>query len=136
MKFSLFRKTPKKVGDAPGTVVYVGAERSEEIKLDLTVYDKTNFSENEISEEQLSTISQHSGMRWLNVSGIHKPDLIEKIGKELDIHKLILEDIVNTIQQPKIEEYSDSIYVVLKMFYVNSKDEIKMEHIKIGRAHV
>ncbi len=116
-------------GDAPGTVVYVGAKRTEDIKLELVTYDQTNFSQQEISDKEISLIHKNVGVNWLNVIGIHNANLIEKIGKEFNIHPLVLEDIVNTSQQPKIEEYSELIYAVMKMFYVDTKDEIQMEQI-------
>ena len=129
MKFNIFRQSSKKPGEAPGTIVYVGAERTENIELSLVTYDQNNMSEEIISPDQLDSIHQTPGIKWLNVSGIHNPELIEKIGNKFDVHKLVLEDIVNTTQQPKIENFPDCIYVVVKMFYVDSNSEIRMEHI-------
>jgi magnesium transporter len=42
---------------------------------------------------------------WINVSGIHNVALIESLGKHFDLHPLTLEDIVNTTQRPKVEEF-------------------------------
>ena len=128
---NLFKKSHKKVGDAPGTITYVGDVKDGEVKLNFMTYDKTNFFEKEIADDEIPSTLETKGVKWLDVTGIHKAELIEIIGKQLGIHSLILEDIVNTTQQPKIEEYTDAIYAVLKMFYVDSHDEIIMEHINL-----
>ncbi len=130
VKLRLFRTPPKKIGLSPGTIEYIGETRHDEkIRLTLISYDLQNFSEEEIVEEQLDSILKQAGTKWLDINGIHNPQIIEKIGKTFDIHSLVLEDIANTTQQPKIEDYDDLIYIALKMFYVDSNNEIKMEHI-------
>lgn len=130
VKLRLFRTSPKKIGLSPGTIEYVGETRQDEkIRLNLTRYDSENFSEEEILVDKLDSIPVYAGIKWLDVTGIHNPQIIEKIGKIFEIHSLVLEDIANTTQQPKIEDYEDLIYVVLKMFYVDSNNEIKMEHL-------
>lgn len=131
MGLHLFRKSPKKPGESPGTIVYVGDATNEKIHLELITYDNASFSEKEISVDDISDIEEKPGIKWLNVTGIHDPELIQKIGTQFDIHKLVLEDIANTARHAKIEEYSESLYLVLKMFYVDSNGEIRMEHINL-----
>lgn len=129
MGLKLFRKHSKKVGEAPGTIVYTGDVIDSQTQLQLITYDTNSFQERGISVDELSKILEDDKMKWLNVVGIHKPELIEKIGQQFNIHPLVLEDIANTSQQPKIEDYSDLIFATMKMFHVESNDEIRMEHI-------
>lgn len=129
MKFHLFRKNSREVGQPPGTITYFGAKRDEKIQLNLICYDETRIDFDEISESKIDQISKKPGSKWLDIVGIHNPEILSKLGHEFNIHSLILEDIANTAQQPKIEDYENSIYVALKMFYIDSKDEIRMEHI-------
>ncbi len=69
---------------------------------------------------------------WINVDGLHQVDLIEKIGKAFDLHPLILEDIANTNQRPKMEEYSNCLYVVIQMFSHHEGDEaIEAEQVSL-----
>ena len=131
MGLKLFRKSSKKPGDSPGSIVYVGENKTEKIKLQLINFHEKSVFEEEIDSDRLSVIDEKSGECWLNVTGIHDPKLITKIGSHFDIHKLVLEDVANTNRISKIEEYSDSIYVILKMFYLDSNDEIKMEHVNL-----
>jgi magnesium transporter len=125
----LFKKHATKVGDSPGTIVYTGDVQGSKTHLHLITYDANFFQEKEVSVDDISKIIDDDGMKWLNVVGIHKPELLEQIGSQFGIHPLVLEDIANTSQQPKIEDYSDFIFATMKMFYVDSHNEIKMEHI-------
>lgn len=58
-------------------------------------------------------------------------DIIEKIGKQFDIHPLVLEDILHTNQRPKIEDFGNYMYIVLKMIYSNENNEINSEQISL-----
>ncbi len=52
---------------------------------------------------------------WVNVDGLGDAQTIEAIGKALDLHHLALEDVVNTHQRPKLEEYEDNLFIVVRM---------------------
>ena len=69
---------------------------------------------------------------WINIDGVHKLDNIEKVGKHLKIHPLVLEDIVHTGQRPKMEDFNDYLFVVLQMLQYNEKEnETKTEQVSI-----
>ena len=54
---------------------------------------------------------------WLNVSGVHDENIIHNIGEIYNIHPLVLEDVANTTQRPKMEEHDNYLFVVIKMGY-------------------
>lgn len=69
---------------------------------------------------------------WLNISSIHDSNLILEIADLLSIHPMVIEDITNTSQRPKIEEFDDHIFVLVKMLYSkNSISEIQTEQVSI-----
>lgn len=69
---------------------------------------------------------------WINIDGIQRIDVIEKIGKHFNLHPLALEDIVNTGQRPKMEDFVDYIFVVLKMLHYDEKEsETKAEQLSL-----
>lgn len=65
---------------------------------------------------------------WIDVDGVHQPEIVEEIGTLLDIHPLVLEDILNTAQRPKMEDFGKYIFVVLKMLSLE-ENEIASEQI-------
>jgi magnesium transporter len=71
-------------------------------------------------------------VHWLNVEGIHDTQLIEQIGEHFQLHPLILEDIVNTSQRPKLEEYDNCVFITLKSLVFNEKEKrVTPEQISI-----
>jgi magnesium transporter len=69
---------------------------------------------------------------WINVDGLHELKVVEKIGAHFGIHPLVLEDIVNTGQRTKVEEFDDYIYIVIKMLvFDETADHIAAEQISL-----
>jgi magnesium transporter len=69
---------------------------------------------------------------WINVEGLHQVEILEKLGECYGFHPLVLEDILNTDQRPKMEDYGDYLYVVLKMLSLQGqKNEIVTEQVSI-----
>lgn len=140
MMMSDEKKITDTIGLAPGTMVHVGEEQTESVTINLIEYDETNFSVKEIkSIEECFPICETDRTKWIHVTGLHQIDVIEKIGGQLKLHPLVLEDIVNTEQRPKIEVYDDYIFITLKMLtYDEVDDEIDLEQLSIilGKNYV
>jgi len=121
--FQFIKKRSKKAGLPPGTMVHIGERKEEKVKITIIDYDAKKFTEKEAkSVEECAEYGKRPTATWINVSGIHDIAAIEKIGKCFNLHPLLLEDIVNTDQRPKMEDYGDYIYIVLKMLYGNEKE--------------
>lgn len=123
----------KKAGLPPGTIVHVGKKLLEKVKLSLINYDPEDFIEKEIKNvEEAVSFRRKTSVLWLNIDGVHVPEIIEQIGKSFNVHPLVLEDIANTGQRPKMEDFDDYVFVVLKMFRFNEKEnEILTEQISL-----
>ncbi len=131
---SLFiRNAAKKLGLKPGEVVYVGEERVEKVTIDVIDYTESDLTEKRIDNtEECFPFKESPTMSWINITGIHQTDIVEKIGKHFDTHPLVLEDIVNTGQRPKMEDAGEYIFVVLKMLYKADEDaELTAEQVSI-----
>jgi magnesium transporter len=50
---------------------------------------------------------------WINVDGLGDAAVLVALADAFGIHALALEDVVNVGQRPKVEEYDDSLYIVL-----------------------
>ncbi len=126
-------------GLAPGTVVYTGDKTSSDLYIEVFDYDKDSFEEEELSNiEEAFTYSDSEPVTWININGLSRTEAIEKIGLHYKLHPLILEDIANTQQRPKIDEYDEYLFVVLKMLYFDQDEKLSIEHISfvLGKNYV
>ncbi|MFC1812317.1 magnesium/cobalt transporter CorA [Thermodesulfobacteriota bacterium] len=127
------KKISKKAGSAPGTLLHIGESRTDRVHISVMDYVPDQLREQvfETIEDAL-VFKDTPTTTWLNIDGVHNVDLIEKIGKHFNLHPLTLEDILNTGQRPKVEEFEDYIYFVLKMLYVDEEThEIRSEQVSL-----
>jgi magnesium transporter len=125
------KKSSKTVGLPPGELVHIGEKRIEKPRITIIDYDEKNFEEKQLeSVEKCFPYKEKSTISWINIDGIHEVEIIKKIGGCFNIHPLVQEDIVNTGQRPKIEDFESFIYIVLKMLH-QPKDEIISEQVSI-----
>lgn len=123
----------KKPGLPPGTLVHVGKKKIEKPKIRIIDYTEKKFQEKEVKKiEDCFPFKKTPTVTWINIDGLHETEIIEKIGKHFNLHPLLLEDILNTEQRPKIEEFDDHIFIVIKMLYYDEKiKEILIEQISL-----
>ncbi len=114
----LMKKRSVKAGLPPGTLVHIGEKRSGAPVITLIDYDEANHQEREMKTvEECIPFREKPTVTWINVEGVHEPKVVEKLGQCHGLHPLVLEDILNTDQRPKMEVYGDYVYIVLKMLY-------------------
>lgn len=116
--------TRKKVGLPPGTILYTGNKMDKEVSMELYSFDGDKISKKKIEkDERLTFLNQKGKLNWLNIDGLHDVNLINKIGEELNISPLVLEDLVNINQRVKIEVWENYIFIVLKLAEFNSRNK-------------
>ncbi|HET7061252.1 MAG TPA: magnesium/cobalt transporter CorA [Nitrosospira sp.] len=128
------RKRSAKAGLAPGTLVRIGKKEHGASHATLLQYDENSLRESEVGSAELcDKIKPYEGTTWLNLSGLSDVGMMEQIGKCFNLHPLVLEDILNTEQRSKLEDYGDYIYIVLKTFgYENKGDEERLSSDQIS----
>jgi magnesium transporter len=105
----------EKTGMPPGSLVHIGKILEAETRISLIDYSKENIEEQAIrSIDEILEYKEKDTVTWVNIEGLKDVELIDAIGRMFNIHPLVLEDILNTHQRPKFEEYDDYIYIVLK----------------------
>ena len=130
--FRTIKRTSKKIGLPPGTLVHIGEQKIEKTKIEIIDYDDTHFQEQEVPTiEACFPFKDLPTVTWVNIDGLHEIQNIEKIGTHFDIHSLILEDILNTGQRPKFEDHGNYMFIVLRMLSYEPDDQIKEEQISI-----
>ena len=122
----------EKAGMPPGSLVHVGDVHELESRITLIDYSKENIEEKTIqSADDIMDYKDSDTVTWVIVEGLTNIDIVENIGKILGIHPLVLEDILNTHQRPKFEEYDNYLYVVLKSL-LSENDQFTVAHEQIS----
>jgi len=119
----------KKVGQIPGSVIYTGEKSDQILFIEAFDYTKDKCVVKELTDVQECFEFEKGSITWININGLNHVDAIEKIGDHYELHPLVLEDIVNISQRPKIDEYDDYLFIVLKMLYYDANEKIVSEQV-------
>ncbi len=122
-----------KSGFPPGSLIHVGDVRESITRISVIDYSKDAVTEQEIkSLDEILQYKETSTVTWVVIEGLTNVELVEKIGALFAIHPLVLEDILNTHQRPKFEEYGDYLYIVLKsLMPENGQFTVNYEQISL-----
>lgn len=129
----IFKKRIKKPGLSPGSLIHIGDKDAEAVSISLIDYDANRLFEKKEATLKECLISLNTpSPTWINVTGIHDIRTIETIGRHFGLHPLILEDIMNSGQQSKLDNYKDTIYIVVRqLLYNNKKQCVEDEQVSL-----
>lgn len=122
-------KKTSKIGLPPGSLVHVGRIRMEQPKIWSTFYSAEEITEKAMTLDDKLHLLPEGGKIWVEFRGLHQTELIEKAGEELKIPSLILEDILNTEQRPKFEDFDDGLFFTMKALTFNTLGKIETEQV-------
>jgi len=130
-KSRIYRVRKKQAGLPPGTLIHTGIKKVENVLIDITEYSEEKFDEKKIETVEDSFRLRDSELTsWINICGLHDTAVLEKVGAHFNIHSLVLEDILNTEQRPKLDDYDSLLYCVLKSIeYDETAGEITSEQV-------
>ncbi len=123
----------KKPGAAPGTLVFVGEQKAERVEVSVIDYDERDLTEKPVENiEDCFPLKDQPTVTWINFWGLHEVEPLQRLGDHFGLHPLLLEDILNTTQRPKLEDFGEYIYVALKMLSTDKgTGETHVEHLSI-----
>jgi magnesium transporter len=134
------KKISQKAGLPPGSLVYVGDKREKRFKLTVAKYNHDTYREEELNSLDVCPVLADDGIvTWLDINGLHHVQNLQKLGDCFSLHPLVLEDILNTQQRPKIEDYGSYLYLVLKILsYHEDRGELNSDQLSLilGRNFV
>src|SRR5262245_5122392 len=134
----LVQKRSKKTGLPPGTLVHIGERKTE--KVTISVFRYSGASCEELQREQVDRLSPPAdeSVMWINVGGVHNVEVVESLCKQFSLHPLLLEDVANTDQRPKLDDYETYFFLVIKMLSLTERKDIAVEQVSLvlGRNYV
>jgi magnesium transporter len=127
------KRISKKKGLPPGSLIHVGEKKTEKVRIGLIDYDEARMEERELAEvRECFPYKDTATVTWVNVDGLHEVDMIQKLGDRFGLHPLVLEDIVNTGQRPKVEDFEDYLFLIIKMLtYDHEEGLVKAEQFSL-----
>jgi magnesium transporter len=127
-------------GQVPGSLILIGKQKMEETLIQLMDIEGEQLVEREMdSIEELMELKDSSTVSWINIWGIHDLELIRRIGEILDLHSLVLEDILNTDQPPTYDAGDNCDIFILKLLrYDKSTRMIQADQLTLilGKNYV
>ncbi len=131
------KRQSQKTGLSPGSLVHIGERRMDAPRMTVIEYDDKVFSTRELAAvkdapDHCRAYDERETVVWINVDGIHEAAFVDELGKRFGLHPLVLEDVMNAGQRPKLEEYDDCLFCVLKMLDVDEDTgHLMVEQISI-----
>lgn len=128
-----FFKTPeKRLGAAPGTLHEETADYGFSAACTSYSEDVIEHASCDTAEACIAAISREDTINWLNVTGHATHDVLRELGRKLDVHDLVLEDIQNGSQPLKFEEYDNFVFIIVKsLVYNHNKESFTIADTKI-----
>ncbi len=126
--------TTKQAGLPPGSIIFTGDKRVEEIGLHYLKYDSETF-EMAIAksvDEIVLHPNDEEKIEWYDFRGIHDTEFMQEVGKAFKIHPLILEDVSDVNQRPKFEDYGTENFMIIKALHFDDKaKKVAVEQVAV-----
>ena len=120
------RASRSRAGLPPGELVYTGEQKSERVIITLHDYDEKECLVRELaSVDEVAQFALTPQTTWIDIVGLHDVAVIENIGKILNLHPMIMEDILDPEQRPKLEELDDQLFMIVKSSHIDNVDDLE-----------
>jgi magnesium transporter len=101
-------------GTAPGTL-RAPEKRIEQVRVTVIDYGPDHLEEKVVTRvEEVFRYRDSPSVTWINIEGLHDVALVESIGRHFGFHSLALEDVLNCGQRPKLEDYGQYNFLIMK----------------------
>ena len=119
----------EKAGLPPGALVHIGQKKLDVQRIRVVDYDESRVDEYEVEDiqRQCVTLKEKPTVTWVNVDGLHETEKLKALGDCFGLHPLVLEDILNTDQRPKMEDYGDYLFIVFKMLHCRAESSVVLQ---------
>ncbi len=128
------RKRSETIGMPPGSLVYVGDKPSGKVAITVEHYTEQDYAEyTETSfQECLVFAKETTHVTWIDINGYQQGKDLENLGECFHLHPLVLEDILNSDHRPKVEDFGQYLFIILKMLHHDPKtNEVLTEQISL-----
>jgi len=127
------KKEKNEIGLSPLELVFRGNKKIDQIQLRIIDFDEGNVEEKSLDDvKAIIPYQTKESVTWFNIDGLHDIDLLKEIGEIFNFETLILADILETNDRPKIEEYDNWVFVSIKMIqFIDESATISVENLSL-----
>lgn len=133
-------KRSVKTGMPPGTLVHIGRRKTENVSITVLEYDENEIRRIDVDDPgDLAYYRDSAKTSWVSIDGLHDTTLLDAVGTVFGLHPLVLEDMLNTEERPKIEDYGDYTFIAVKQLFIDeTTGDILTDHqnIVLGKGFV
>lgn len=77
-------------------------------------------------------VSDPTHITWIHVEGLQNAEIMKTLAERFQIHPLTMEDILNTAQRPKVDDYDHYSFITLKtLAWVEENAEMMTDQLSI-----
>jgi magnesium transporter len=130
----LVQKRSKKAGLSPGTLIHIGEQKDTPVKISLLAYAGDRCEEQMVTNPDELRLPEDA-VTWVDIGGVHEVEVLATLGKRFNLHPLLLEDIANTDQRPKLDDYDSYLFLVMKVLTATDRGDILVEQVSFVLGH-
>jgi magnesium transporter len=125
------RRFTQEPGSTPGSIVFVGQQKLVSSRIRVMDYNPERMDEHEVQDiSDCFPLKDTPTVSWINIDGLHDTDMISKLADAFGFHPLMMEDIVNTSQRPKFEDFDDYILLTIRSLEIKEdRTGLETEHM-------
>lgn len=127
------KKQKNEIGLPPDEWYFRGNKKIDEVLLRVIDFDPTNLEENAVKTvKEVLKYQDKDTVTWFNVDGLHNIEVMEEIVKGFQLDKLVIANVMDTQTRPRVQEFSNCIFLSIKMLQHNEKnDSISVENLSL-----
>lgn len=126
----LFRRHFTRPGAAPGTLA--PSPTAVPPRVHAILYDAESIQEIDINPaSECIYLPPGQSVIWIDVQGLADTELIKHLGAAFKLHPLLVADVINVGQRPKVDEYGDVLFVVVRMVTHDDNGSCRWEQVSI-----
>jgi magnesium transporter len=119
-------------GESPGLLKLPKGMAEEPPIITLLEYGPDCLEERtDVGCEELLPRLNNELVTWINIDGLSDLTVLRTLGERFHLHPLALEDVLDTNQRPKVEQYDEYLFIVAKMIYLEPGMDIGVEQVSM-----
>ena len=111
---SLFNYAYNQPGSPPGTITISSQAQTPEITLIDYNQNQYEYLTN-LTPDQCGIHLDPELISWFDIAGLGDKSIIQQLAQVFNLHSLVLENVVNVPQRPKIEDYQEQLVIITQM---------------------